>query len=46
MLRDAYIMKEVSESKMSSSAGNINGSFSAEFGAYKLQELIDKREEK
>lgn len=39
-------MKEVSESKVSSNAGNIGGGFSAEFGASKLQELIDKREEK
>lgn len=34
---NSYIMKEVSESKMPSSAGNISGSFSAEFWASKCK---------
>ncbi|WP_260280299.1 adhesin [Proteus terrae] len=42
----SYIMQEVSESKISSGVSNMSGSFSAEYGASKLQELIDKREEK
>ena len=42
----SYIMQEVSESKISSGVSNMSNSFSAEYGASKLQELIDKREEK